>query len=69
VFLAENPLMWPSGKPLSAPKVADIKSLLNLIPADCHGFYTNILSDDSIVDDVQAFNGEPDFDVEDDDLM
>ena len=66
VFLQTNPQMWPDGKPLSAPKVADLTSLLHLIPVNWHTFFTNLLSSDTIIDDTDAFGGEPDFEVETD---
>lgn len=55
--------LWLKGKQISNPKLADIKSVMHLIPNDCKQFYENIAGTD-IVDDVDGFSGTPDFEVE-----
>jgi len=66
VFVPKLPSLWPSGKPLSVPKLADIRSLLPLVPIDCQALYLGLLSDDAIVDDVHSFSGVPDYNNEND---
>lgn len=33
--------LWPNGKEINKAKLDDIKSIMHLIPADAHEFYTN----------------------------
>nr|CAH7745604.1 unnamed protein product [Callosobruchus chinensis] len=48
--------LWPSGKPISEPKLKDIKRYLQLIPATDHGFYTNLIGDETIQKDIDGYN-------------
>lgn len=63
-FTQELDLLWPNGKPISGPKLADIKSMLHLIPADAKGFYSNLTEDNTIIDDIDGFDGNVDFPVQ-----
>ncbi|XP_072154471.1 uncharacterized protein [Bemisia tabaci] len=56
--------LWPEGKPISAEKLTDIQSYLHLIPADCRQFYENLLTSETVVDDVDGFDGSLDFEIE-----
>lgn len=51
-------MLWPNGKPLSRPKLEDLKSTMNLIPADGKQFYKKIHSNFNVVDDIDGFNVE-----------
>lgn len=64
IFSEDLPLLWPEGKPLSAPKLKDLKSMMVFIPSDAKGFYKNFFSNPDVEDDVEGFNGDLDFDVE-----
>ena len=55
-------LRWPNGKGISQPKMKDLKSMLHLIPNDAKPFYRKCFED--IVDDIDGFNGELDFEIE-----
>lgn len=57
-------LRWPNGKGISQPKMKDLKSMLHLIPNDAKPFYRKFFEDVSIVDDIDGFNGELDFEIE-----
>lgn len=57
-------LLWPSGKPISQPKLEDLKTLLPLIPKDARPLYRSFYSDDDVQDDIDGFNGHLDFEVE-----
>lgn len=61
--------MWPTGKAIPGPKLKDLKSLLHLIPNDAKGFYQTLTSDENILDDVDGFSGEIDFQIETDTLV
>lgn len=56
--------LWPNGKPVSLPKLQDIKSIMHLIPGDARQFYENLTSDPDIVDDVDGIDGTLDFTLE-----
>jgi hypothetical protein len=64
MFLHTLPLLWPDGKPISDPKLKDVKSLLNLIPSDAKQFYRGFFSHQDIEDDIDGFNTNLDFEVE-----
>lgn len=66
VFSQNLDLLWPKGKAISDAKLADIESLLHLIPGDAKQFYTNITADSNTVDDIDGFDGSMDFEVEED---
>ncbi|CAG4933957.1 unnamed protein product [Parnassius apollo] len=57
--------LWPQGKPISQPKLDDIKSLLHLIPSDATKYYENLTGARDLKDDVEGFDGSIDFEVED----
>lgn len=42
----------------------DIKFLLPLIPKDAKKFYNNLVGDPTIEDDLDGYDGQLDFDVE-----
>ena len=56
--------LWVNGKAIPAPKLQDIQSIMDLIPGDAKDFYTALLGDDSVEDDVDGFSGVPDFEIE-----
>lgn len=58
--------LWPNGKPITVAKLADLKSLLHLIPGDAKRFYTNLTADRNAGDDIEGFGGWVDFDVDPD---
>lgn len=47
-------VLWPQGKPISEPKLQDLKSILHLIPNDAEQFYKNLKSNENIVDDIDG---------------
>ena len=59
--------LWPHGKPISPAKLADIQSVMHLIPSDAKRFYKGFVPDASVVDDTEGFNAPLDFEVEEDD--
>lgn len=63
--------LWPTGQPLSKEKVADLMSMIELIPDKDKHFY-KFLEDTTthvFIDDVDGFGEVIDFDVEDEDLL
>lgn len=56
--------LWPTGKPISKPKLEDLKFLLSLIPKDARAMYRSLYSNSGVEDDIDGFNGELDFEVE-----
>lgn len=58
------PLMWPNGKKISDLKLQDIRSVMHLIPEDCHSFYKSLQGDANLEDDLDGFTGLPDFEIE-----
>ncbi|CAH0558689.1 unnamed protein product [Brassicogethes aeneus] len=56
--------LWPNGKPVAQPKLNDIRSYLHLIPEADHNFYTSLIGDPSIEEDIYGYNGELDFDLD-----
>lgn len=60
------PLLRPQGKPISQDKLNDIRSFMHLIPEAHQKFYKNFVGDKDVNDDVDGFNGELDFEVEED---
>lgn len=56
--------LWPDGKAIAQPKLDDLKSIFELIPADCRPFYENLKGSNQIIDDVDGFGTVPDFDFE-----
>ncbi|XP_072397898.1 uncharacterized protein [Diabrotica undecimpunctata] len=57
-------LSWPTGKPMSTPKLNDIKSIMHLIPENEQNFFTSLLANDAIIDDVDGYDGDVDFEFE-----
>ncbi|CAH1107451.1 unnamed protein product [Psylliodes chrysocephalus] len=57
-------LLWPEGNAISTPKLKDIQSILHLIPSSEQEFYTSLLSNDNVVDDIDGFNADVDFEFE-----
>lgn len=62
-----TPKMWPQGKPILSAKLADIKSVTHLIPSDAKLFYKGLVTDGSVVDDLEGFNAPLDFVLEGED--
>lgn len=56
--------LWPHGKAIPTPKLKDIKSYLDLIPAVDQAFYTTLTGDESIDEDIEGYNGGLDFEWE-----
>ncbi|KAJ8732993.1 hypothetical protein PYW07_015592 [Mythimna separata] len=56
--------LWPSGKLINKKKLNDLKSLFHLIPNDCIGYYKKLKGDDAIIDDIDGYCDEPDFDLD-----
>lgn len=56
--------LWPNGKPISEEKLKDLKSMFNIIPKCHHDFYKSLMGDNHITDDIDGFDGEPDFEIE-----
>lgn len=57
--------LWPQGKPISKPKLDDLKSLLPLIPSDAKSLYRSLFIQNNVQDDIDGFNGELDFQIDD----
>ncbi|KAJ8891337.1 hypothetical protein PR048_010853 [Dryococelus australis] len=55
--------LWPEGKPISSTKIADIDSIMHLIPADAKEFYVRLIADNANEDDIDGFNGNFYFDI------
>lgn len=58
--------LWPTGKPISPAKLADIKSLMHLIPGDAKQFYKNLIAADDVTDDIEGYGGNIDFVIDND---
>ncbi|CAG9573071.1 unnamed protein product [Danaus chrysippus] len=58
--------LWPSGKPVSPAKLADIQSILHLIPQDAQSFYHGLNCDNTIEDDIDGLD-TVDFEIQFDD--
>jgi len=56
--------LWPNGKEINQAKLDDIKSIMHLIPADAHEFYTHFTGNAIIEEDINGFNENLDFDIE-----
>lgn len=63
LFSQDLEQLWPNGKPISTAKLADIKSLLHLIPGDAKQFYNYLTSSNNIIDDIEGFGCSPDFEI------
>lgn len=59
--------LYPTGKVISDKKLADIKSLMPLVPMDARSFYENLQSR-AFEDDVEGFGRTVDFEVEEEDV-
>ncbi|KAF9809946.1 hypothetical protein SFRURICE_002176 [Spodoptera frugiperda] len=46
-------LLWPDGKAIAPAKLADLQSMYQYIPEDCHKFYKNLKSMEGMIDDRQ----------------
>lgn len=57
-------ILWPNGKEISKSKLKDLKSLMQFIPKDSQWLYKNFIASEDIVDDVEGFSGNPDFDID-----
>ncbi|XP_030765647.1 uncharacterized protein LOC115889720 [Sitophilus oryzae] len=66
VFSLNLPVLYPNGKPVSTPKLNDIKSIMHLIPEADQGFYTSLISSEEVVDDIDGYNGDLDFECQED---
>lgn len=60
--------MWTKGKPIAAPKLKDLKSVMHLIPFDAKAFYASLCSSEDVEDDVDGFCATPDFVVDVDEV-
>jgi len=58
--------LYPQPKPIAPAKLADLRSLMDFIPKNCHSFYESLASSNDVQDDVDMFGIAPDF-VDDDD--
>ena len=59
------PLLWPEGKNISSEKLQNIKELLELVENLKHEYYTNLMADENVVDDIDGYNvGQLDFELE-----
>lgn len=56
--------LWPNGKEINKAKLDDIKSIMHLIPANAHEFYTNFTGNAVIEEDINGYNETLDFDIE-----
>lgn len=56
-------LLWPNGKEIAQAKLNDLTSMFELIPKDCLGFYKSLKGNMNVVDDVDGFGCEPDFEI------
>lgn len=56
--------LWPDGKEINKLKLEDIKSMMHLIPTDAHAFYSNLIGNSVIDEDVGGFNELLDFEIE-----
>lgn len=56
--------LWPNGKEVAEAKLKDIKSYLHLIPEEDHPFYKNLIGNPNIVEDIDGYNMDLDFDLE-----
>jgi len=56
--------LWPDGKEINKLKLEDIKSMIHLIPADADAFYSNLIGNSVIDEDVGGFNELLDFEIE-----
>lgn len=45
-------LLWPNGKVIPQPKLADLMSMLDLIPKDCQDFYKSLKGGSNILEDI-----------------
>jgi len=45
-------------------KLENIKSMMHLIPADAHAFYSNLIGNSVIDEDVGGLNESLDFEIE-----
>ena len=59
-FYSELFELYPNGKEISTKKLADIKSLMTLVPNDVKDFYRNLIAAD-FEDDVDGFGENIDF--------
>ncbi|CAG9837583.1 unnamed protein product [Diabrotica balteata] len=57
--------LWPTGKPLSVPKLNDLRFLMHLIPNDAKPLYRSLFSNNTVEDDIDGFDGDLDFDIRD----
>lgn len=63
-FLQSLSPLWSNGKPIPAPKLQDLRSVMDLIPGDARDFYSDLLGASEVEDDVDGFSGLPDFECE-----
>lgn len=59
--------LWPRGKPISIPKLNDLKSMMELIPSDAKPVYQRLFASAGVEDDIDGFDGELDFEMEESD--
>lgn len=57
-------LLWPEGKAISDLKLQNIQEIMHLIPEGEQDFYKNLCGSEEVIDDIDGFDGEVDFDFE-----
>lgn len=50
--------LWPQGKAIAEPKLANLREMYHLIPLDCLSFYQKLQGNDNIEEDTEGFNIE-----------
>ncbi|KAJ8898052.1 hypothetical protein PR048_003412 [Dryococelus australis] len=53
--------LWPNGKTISASKLCDLKSIMQLIPSDSRDFYNKLYTNGGTYDDIDGFGESLDF--------
>lgn len=59
--------LWPQGKAIAEPKLANLREMYHLIPSDCLSFYQKLNGNANIEEDAEGYNiGNLDFRIEED---
>ncbi|KAJ8869982.1 hypothetical protein PR048_028993 [Dryococelus australis] len=53
--------LWSNGKPISAPKLSNLKSIMHLIPSDCRYSYDKLYTNGGTYVDIDGFGESLDF--------
>lgn len=56
--------LWPQGKEIAQAKLDDINSLLSFIPDDCIQFYKKLKGNNNIIDDLDGYGPNLDFQLD-----